>query len=139
MRIWYGYSSEHSTGMTIIATFKTAEAMAAVKEKIEHYDSKLKFSSPERMSLYTPFAKTFGEGYSAYEGKNNKMIIDTDAFVYSTMIELLLSQNAEIKISGESYPLEETELNTPDLRECAEKAGFWFDDMDDYPDEPDGH
>ena len=137
MKIWYGYSSEHSTGMTIIAEFKTAEEMKAVKSVTEHCnnDRKLKFRNTERKTLYTPFAMCFGEDYWAYEAKNNKMIIDTDAFVYSTMIELLLSQNAEIKIAGENYPIEETELNTPDLRECAESIGYWFDDMDDAPDE----
>ena len=45
MKIWYGYSSEHSTGMTIIAEFKTAEEMAAVKQKTNRYDAKLVFSS----------------------------------------------------------------------------------------------
>ncbi len=135
MKIWYGYSSEHSTCMTIIAEFKTAEDMMEAKQGIDNRYT-MKFRSKERKCLFSAFAKEFWEDdYEANVAKNNKMIIFTDACLYPNVVELLLSQNAEVKMSGENYPIIETELNTPDLRECAEEMGFWFDDMDDYLDE----
>ena len=137
MKIWYGYSSEHSSCMTIIAEFKSEEDMMEAERAIINNRHEMKFRSSERKALFSDFADCFWEAgdYDVGRGKNNKLLISTDAYGYTNAVELLLSQGAEVKIAGEDYPIEETELNIPDLRECAERMYYWFDDMDDDPDE----
>ena len=137
MKIWYGYSSEHSSCMTIIAEFKSEGDMMEAERAIINNRHEMKFRSSERKALFSDFADYFWEAgdYDVGRGKNNKLLISTDAYGYTNAVELLLSQGAEVKIAGEDYPIEETELNIPDLRECAERMYYWFDDMDDYPDE----
>ena len=136
MKIWYGYSSEHSSCITIIAEFKSEEDMIKAERAIINNRREMKFRSSERKALFSDFADYFWEAdYDVGRGKNNKLLISTDAYAYTNAVELLLSQGTEVKIAGEDYPIEETELNTPDLRECAERMYYWFDDMDDDPDE----
>ena len=136
MKIWYGYSSEHSTCMTIIAEFKKVEDMMEAEQGINNNRYDIDYNSTERKHLFSAFSKEFWEDdYKAHIANNNKMIIFTDAFLYSNVVELLLSKNAEVKLAGQDYPIIETELDVPDLRECAEEMGFWFNDMDNYPDE----
>lgn len=137
MKIWYGYSSEHSSCMTIIAEFKSEDDMTRAEWAIINDRHGMEFKNNERKALFSDFADYFWEAgdYDVGRGKNNKLLISTDAYGYTNAVELLLSQGAEVKIAGEDYPIEETELNIPDLRECAERMYYWFDDMDDYPDE----
>lgn len=132
MKIWYGYSSEHSTGVTIVATFTDAERYKAALTKLKDHNVATEYPSKERESLYSIFAQDFWEDDTVVPCKNNKILISTDAYIYTALIELLLAEGAdEIQLSDEDYPIEEKVLNTPDLREEAEKLGYWFDDMDD--------
>ena len=56
MKIWYGYSSEHSTGVTIIATFTDTERYEAALTKLKDHNADTEYPSKERESLYSIFA-----------------------------------------------------------------------------------
>ena len=131
MKIWYGYSSEHSTSMSIIASFKTEEETDAALRKLKEEKPQIAPINKERRSLYSAHASYFGNECIAAKGKNNKLIISTDMFEYVVLVELLLSYRAEVKLYTEGCPWENILENTPDLREAAESLGYWFDDMYD--------
>lgn len=132
MKIWYGYSSEHSTGMTIVASFKDAESFEEAMKKLKDRNAITKYPSKERESLYSVFAKRFWDDDTIVPCKDNKILISTDSYIYTALIELLLAEGAdEIKLADESCPIENNVLDTPDLRNEAAKLGYCLDDMGD--------
>ena len=61
MKIWYGYSSEHSSCMTIIAEFKSEDDMTRAEWAIINDRHGMEFKNNERKALFSDFADCFWE------------------------------------------------------------------------------